>query len=281
MSRVLLSWTSLALFFLPGMADAQLSAPPPLPPVSSRPRRDALSQSRTRLMVRLQQVGRDMDSLKQKCSHVATTDVALTADCERLHTAVSQEIDDYRSALESYKTDPMVVDAANVPSGLPKSIDDAIVSGYSGAAPGVSDRVRKGFQAIADHDWKVARAWFQDALNHDPKNGGLKRLTELAEYTQKRIEPDTSVKNGRPSSEAIQLPETSDIQFLLPADPLATPGTPMQMPKDSDLYLLFPGLPAIEARELDDYVRQQVLTSIERDPAMIKLSKPPASNPSH
>ncbi|MDP1953637.1 MAG: tetratricopeptide repeat protein [Polaromonas sp.] len=72
--------------------------------------------------------------------------------------------------------DPMVVDA-RVPSGLPKSLDDAIPHSPSG------DRVRKGFQAIQDGDWKVALAWFQDARNKEPGNPGLGRLVDLAEFT--------------------------------------------------------------------------------------------------
>jgi tetratricopeptide (TPR) repeat protein len=70
-----------------------------------------------------------------------------------------------------------VVDARDVPSGLPKSIDDAIPHTPTG------ERVRKGFQAVADSDWLVAKAWFEDALNHEPGNPGLKRLVELARFT--------------------------------------------------------------------------------------------------
>lgn len=74
-------------------------------------------------------------------------------------------------------TDPMVVDARNVPSGLPKSVDDAIPHTPSG------ERVRKGFQAIQDGDWKVALAWFKDALNKEPGNSGIARLVDLAQFT--------------------------------------------------------------------------------------------------
>jgi len=79
--------------------------------------------------------------------------------------------------------DASVVDARNVPSGLSKSVENAIVSAYSDAAPGVSDRVRKGFQAVMDRDWKVAKAWFEDAFNRDPGNANLKRLVALVGQT--------------------------------------------------------------------------------------------------
>ncbi len=74
-------------------------------------------------------------------------------------------------------TDAMVVDARNVPTGLPKSVADAIPNTPAG------NRVRKGFQAVLEHDWKVALAWFQDALNHEPGDPGLKRLVDLAQFT--------------------------------------------------------------------------------------------------
>lgn len=74
-------------------------------------------------------------------------------------------------------SDTMVVDARNVPSGLPKSVDDAIPHSPAG------DRMRKGLQAIQDGDWKVALAWFQDARNKEPGNPGIERLVELAQFT--------------------------------------------------------------------------------------------------
>ena len=79
--------------------------------------------------------------------------------------------------------DPNVVNTQNNPSGLPKGIDDAIAGVYKNAPPGVSDRVRKGFQAVMTKDWKAARAWFQDALKLDPDNDGLKKFIVLCDYT--------------------------------------------------------------------------------------------------
>ncbi len=181
-------------------------------------------------------------------------------------------------------TDPMVVDARNVPSGLPKSVDAAIASGYSGTPPGVSDRVRKGFQAVATHDWKVARAWFQDALNRDPGNLGLKRLVELADYTEKHIRRGNTGKPSPSSSHRtpVQMPEDSDIQYLFPdlkpaqANPAsAVVGTPKRTPQDSDLELLFPGLPAIEAKKLNDYMFDQAIKMTANDPLLIKVSNRP------
>jgi hypothetical protein len=79
--------------------------------------------------------------------------------------------------LPDVNTDTHVVDARNVPSRLPKSVEDSIPNTPAG------DRVRKGFQAIQVHDWKTALAWFQDALNHEPGDPSLKRLVDLALFT--------------------------------------------------------------------------------------------------
>lgn len=161
--------------------------------------------------------------------------------------------------------DAATVDARKVPTGLPKDVDEAITSGYSGAPVGVSDRVRKGFQAVAAHDWKAARAWFQDALNHDPNNVGLKRLTELAEFTLVR----TQARAGKTSSasSAVQLPEMSDIKFLFPGEErqIAQPGAALDLPKESDIVYLFPGLADPEAKELADYTDKYWISRIETD----------------
>lgn len=93
-------------------------------------------------------------------------------------------------------TDPMVVDARNVPSGLPKSVDDAIPHTPSG------ERVRKGFQAVQDGDWKVALAWFKDALNKEPGDPGISRLVDLAQFTldyRMRAKTPTTGKSSNPT----------------------------------------------------------------------------------
>jgi hypothetical protein len=91
--------------------------------------------------------------------------------------AGSTGLKELRGSGPAQHTDTSVVDARNVPTGLPKSIEDSIPHTPAG------DRVRKGFQAISEHDWKVALAWFQDALKHEPDSPGLKRLVDLAQFT--------------------------------------------------------------------------------------------------
>lgn len=89
-------------------------------------------------------------------------------------------------ALDFMPGNTLAVDAHEVPSGLPKSVEESIPPTPAG------DRVRKGFQAIADHDWVVAKAWFEDALNREPGDPGLQRLVDLAQFTlQKNREKTT------------------------------------------------------------------------------------------
>ena len=95
--------------------------------------------------------------------------------------------------------DPKVMNAQNVPSGLPKAVENAIAEAYPDAQPGVSDRVRKGFQAVMTSDWKVAKAWFQDALNRDPGNVGIQRLILLTDNSLARgAAPATGSPASRP-----------------------------------------------------------------------------------
>ena len=72
-----------------------------------------------------------------------------------------------RPTAATVNTDAMVVDFRNLSSGLPKSVDDAIPHTPAG------NRIRKGFQAIAKHDWDNALLWFKDAYNREPGDPGL------------------------------------------------------------------------------------------------------------
>ncbi len=144
-------------------------------------------------------------------------------------------------------TDTSVVDARNVPSGLPKALDNAIAKAYSSAPPGVSDRVRKGFQAVMLRDWKVAKAWFQDALNRDPNNAGLKCLVALAGSPQQhgmpRVEVDArnepaGLGGGSPLKGSGATPGKTKTATA-PKNPTRIP---LQLPNPDDIQVMFPGL---------------------------------------
>ena len=133
-----------------------------------------------------------------KCSAVtqgSTAEKACLDAYAKLDASINQHIGaskayvaDYDSARKARPdrtaaahTDTSVVDARNVPSVLPVAIQNAIDGAYAKSPPGVRERVRKGFQAVMDRDWKLAKAWFQDALNHDPSNADLKRLVAISD----------------------------------------------------------------------------------------------------
>ncbi|MBI5438561.1 MAG: hypothetical protein HY936_06385 [Nitrosomonadales bacterium] len=75
-------------------------------------------------------------------------------------------------------TDTSVVDARNVPRDGAHLTDQVPELKNSPAA----DRITKGFQAVINHDWPVALAWWQDALIRDPNNAALKRSVDLAQW---------------------------------------------------------------------------------------------------
>ena len=125
-------------------------------------------------------------------------------------------------------SDSSVVDARNVPSGLSKSVEHAIATAYANAPPGVSDRARKGFQAVADGDWKVAKAWFEDALKRDPGNANLKRLVVLVDPL-----PDSDTQGTSPRQGAAPMKGRA----LTPLDATATTMSPEQAMLDLEDFL--------------------------------------------
>ncbi len=156
------------------------------------------------------------ESLNKPCKDVEP-DSAADASCDRAYIELGADINRHAQASKQYNgnyraaanhaarpkpapiTDPMVVDARNVPSGLPKSVEDQIPKTEAGI------RVRRGFEAIMAHDWYLAGVFFKDALNHEPGEAGLKRLVDLAEYTlQKRTDDKAQIKAKTATLERIQ-----------------------------------------------------------------------------
>jgi tetratricopeptide (TPR) repeat protein len=161
--------------------------------------------------------------------------------------------------LDFTSRDPSVVDARNVSSGLPKAMDEAIAGAYKDAPAGVVDRVRKGFQAVMGRDWKVARAWFEDALNRDPNNAGLKRLFALTDspqpsnrqnttsdkpFTNEAIPPNADKRTYAERSMKVHSQEEWR-KFLFPDEAPVLTKLPdgrrmyLQKPADADMEFLF------------------------------------------
>lgn len=206
-----------------------LEAVPVVPNGITEPDRSNLARQYSELERRKTETEAGVAQLNAQCSRVDSQDSAKVADCRARNQQLRQAVADYRRQLASFISvvsmtsqissasalpsgDPMVVDA-NVPSGLPKPVDNAIAGAYQNAPPGVSDRVRKGFQAVMERDWKVAKAWFEDALNRDPGNAGLRRLVELAGSTPQRNRvPLTAAPVSEP-----QLPSPDDVYYYIPS----------------------------------------------------------------
>ncbi len=176
-----------------------------------------------------------------------------------------------KHASSSPSGDPKVVDSRRVPSGLPVAWDNAIAKAYSDAPPGVSDRVRKGFQAVMDRDWPVAKAWFEDALRRDPGNAGLKRLVEITGASQESgARPvDVDARNepaglgGKPDSKgAFAVPNDSQVN---PESPAVSAFVP---PNPDDNYFLFPGM-----RPMDDKAAMEFLFGLDSMPPSSKSGK--------
>lgn len=227
--------------------------------------REALLKERKALLDRT-------NSHNQLCSAVEAGSAA-EASCTKAYPAMEKAINSHIQASKQYNDDYLaavnlavsqkpapnadtsVVDARNVPSGLPKGLDNAIASAYSSAPPGVSDRVRKGFQAVMVRDWKVAKAWFQDALNRDPNNAGLKRLVALTDSPQQPDQQPATVDvrnepaglGGRLDAKGASVPPSK-------TKPAATTGTQLQLPDPNDIYFSFPGLKAMEDKQALDYL---------------------------
>lgn len=163
---------------IPALVDVPAAAAASHPGLVNR--HTELQQERDSLHARV-------SALNARCAAVEEGSAAAPAcltDRSALQTELNAHIEkskefntEVQAATESPITDPMVVDARHVPTGLPKSVESEIPDTPAG------NRVRKGFESIMQGDWNAAHAWFQDALNHDQGNAGIRRLIELAEFT--------------------------------------------------------------------------------------------------
>lgn len=262
----------LGLFVMEGAQAIDIPALPAVQPniAATHPalvkQREALLKERKALLDRT-------NSHNQLCSAVEVGSAA-EASCTKAYPALEKAINSHTQASKQYNDDHLaavnlatslksapnadtsVVDARSVPSGLPKALDNAIASAYSSAPPGVSDRVRKGFQAVMERDWKVAKAWFQDALKRDPNNAGLKRLVALTDTSQQPNKQPATVDarnepaglGGRSDSKGASVPPSK-------TKPASKTGTQLQLPDPNEsLRIMFPGLKAMEEKEALDYL---------------------------
>lgn len=156
----------------------------------------SMNTTRDELVKRQSDYNKWNSSFNSRCArNFRTGEEAAYAQCQSElkkldieSAAIDKAKESYLQLFKDYEkqyhnSNPNIVDGCNVPSGLGQKIDSAIAAEFDKAPQGVSDRVRKGFQAIQIHDWAAAKAWFQDALIRDNDNPGLKRLIDLSEYS--------------------------------------------------------------------------------------------------
>lgn len=112
------------------------------------------------------------------------------AEREKVRTAMEAEL----------RRAPAVINDGGVYAGGPKPLAELNATIPEIANSPQAERARKGLVAASNHDWKVALAWYQDALNHDPGNKALTRAVDLAQW----------MVNARPVSQPIlERPKTS------------------------------------------------------------------------
>lgn len=230
----------------------------------------ALMQLRERLLEERKALLARTNDHNKICGAVEAGSAA-DASCTRAYPALEAAINSHIQASKQYNdnylaavnlaasqkpvphTDTSVVDARNVPSGLPKALDNAIATAYSTAPSGVSDRVRKGFQAVMDRDWKVAKAWFEDALHRDPNNAGLKRLVALTENGPSTAAVDSRYEPAGLGGSANAKSANATSGKIKP-ESVSTANPNLPLPDPNDIYLMFPGLKKMEDKEALDYL---------------------------
>lgn len=212
--------------------------------------RAALLQERASLKARIAMNKIECESVKQYSPE--------DAKCTQDTTAISADVDRHVQTTEQFITsinDPMVVNTQDIPSGLPKGLDSAIASVYAKAPTGVSERVRKGFQAVMVRDWPVAKAWFQDALNHDPGNAGLKSLIAITDTPQLPDLPPAKVDiRNEPAGLGGRLDVNEAAPKYIKPDSTSSGMKDSQQADSKNALIHFPGLKAMNEQEAVDYI---------------------------
>lgn len=191
------------------------------------PRLDALNKERADLLSK----GSDFDKACGKVVAGSPEDLQCAKYWPIFSAAAQKHAEKSLIFLQAYASAEAAAKVLSPPvlraGALPRAVEDAIAGAYRDAGPEVIDRVRRGYQSVQANDWKLAAAWFKDALNRAPNNVGLKRLVELAEAPPQASAPK------------LQLPADGDVQFLFPGEPPSSAST-MRTPGPNDVYLYYP-----------------------------------------
>lgn len=137
----------------------------------AREQKEAMEQRNQRQAEQNQALRRSMDRLA-----AVMGDVQKVESVPGLDFAGSKKL-----AASDPVTDSNVVDARIDAMHLQAASDYRQALGIKD--PAVGERMRKGLDAVANGDWPVALAWWQDALQRDPTNPAIQRSVDLAKYT--------------------------------------------------------------------------------------------------
>lgn len=191
------------------------------------PRLDSLKKERADLVEK----AADFDKTCGKVAAGTAADLQCAQYFPILSAALRKHVEKSDIFLADYASASTAADVIAPPilrtGALPKAVDDAIAGAYRTSAPEVTDRVRRGFQAVQARDWKLASAWFKDALSREPGNAGLKELATIAEAPP------------APAPSKLQLPNDTDVQFLFPGE-MPAPAPQRPPPGADDVYYFRP-----------------------------------------
>ncbi len=180
--------------FVVDAAQAALPAMPEIPVTLPDSVRGALIAKRQPLALRKMTLIAEGKAINQQCANLEkgssrhqaclvrqaqfNVNVAnLHIEVDKLEDEIDAAIDAEKKRLASLNPDTSVVDAR-----VPRDGAYLIAQVPELARSPAADRITKGFQAVMNHDWPVALAWWQDALLRDPGNAALKRSVDLAQW---------------------------------------------------------------------------------------------------
>lgn len=178
---------SLVLAAVVGAATAatQSSLAPVPDSVPGDLRRELLS-NRAKVEARIDHFNRRATDYNARCQGIPTTHPTAAA-CQRERAALEQEapaIERDKSVFNAsvasaavVVTDPMVVDARVTVAGSELVAQVPQLQGSPGATA-----MAKGFQAVINHDWTLALAWWQTAQLRDPANPAIAAGVDMAQW---------------------------------------------------------------------------------------------------
>lgn len=188
-----------ACVFAVHSAGAQAKPLPTVPKNLPAATQDLLNKVRASLVQRGSMFDAKGPDFLTRCGPgtIRVGDNAKMTACLGEQAALAREIADIEIDETNFKTrvdpstDPSVVDARGTMNGayLTNQIPELRNSPEVG-------QINKGFDAVVNHQWNVALAWWKQSLFRDPNNASLQRSVELAQWM---VDRQDAQKAGRPS----------------------------------------------------------------------------------